>query len=179
MALPDSAKITIGTPIVLADATDAGSGSAVLGARTDQIDLTSLASDAMRQGAKVDFSANIDLEYVVAGAFEFATAPTAGETVDLYMAWSNDAAAGDGNPGGVSGADSAYTGSSKQLQYVGSLVATVDVAPNVQIDTAISTISPRARYGTLVVHNNTSDAFAGDANEMAVRFTPLVVQIQD
>lgn len=186
MALPDSAKLTIGTPIVLADTTDYGSGSAALGARTDQIDLTSLASDAARQSDQVDFTANLDLEYVVAAAIEFDTAPTAGETMDLYIAWSNDSTAADGNPAGISGSDAAYTGYSsnlanslKQLQYVGSLVSTVQIATTVQVDTAIATITPRARYGTLVVHNNTSDALEGDAQEMAVRFTPLTTQIQD
>ena len=48
MALPDSAKITIGTPIVVADSTDYVDNQG-MGARTNQIDLTSLAAGAARQ----------------------------------------------------------------------------------------------------------------------------------
>ena len=60
------------------------------------------------------------------------------------------------------------------------MVATVQATTNVQIDTSISTFTPRARYGTLVVLNNSATAaFNGDAVEMAVRMTPLVTQIQD
>lgn len=186
MALPDSAKLVTGTPIVLADLTDAGSGSAILGARTDQIDLTGVLADNAQQSDKVDFGASLDLEYVLASVMEFATAPTAGATVDFYISWSNESAAGSGNAGNASGADGPYTGYSanlsdslKQLQYVGSHVATVQAAGTPQVDTAVATISPRARYGTIIVHNNTAVSLAADANEMAVRLTPLVTQIQD
>jgi len=186
MALPDSAKITIGTPIVVADATDYVDNQG-MGARTDQIDLTSLAAGAARQSDKLDFSANMDLEYVLGASIEWATAPTAGETVDFYVSWSNNATAGTNNSGGVGGSDAAYTGYSanltdslKQLQYLGSMVATVQAATTVQIDTNVSTFTPRARFGTLVVVNNSAgDAFNSDAVEMAVRMTPLVTQIQD
>ena len=186
MALPDSAKITIGTPIVVADATDYVDNQG-MGARTDQIDLTGLAAGAAHQSDKLDFTANIDLEYVLGASIEWATAPTAGETVDFYVSWSNSATAGTNNSGGVSGSDGLYTGYSsnaddslKQLQYLGSMVATTQATATVQIDTNISTFTPRARYGTLVVVNNSAgDNFHSDAVEMAVRMTPLVTQIQD
>lgn len=186
MALPDSAKIVVGTPIVVADSTDY-TNSQGLGARTDQIDLTSLAAGAARQSDKIDFTANIDLEYVLSAAVEWATAPAAGETVDFYIGWSSSATAGTNNPGGLGGADSAYTGYSanlddslKQLQYIGSMVATVQATGTVQIDTAVSTFTPRLRYGTLVVVNNSAaDALHTDAAESAVALTPLTTQIQD
>ena len=189
MALPDSAKLVTGSPIVLADTAYAGGGSEILGPRTDQIGLAGVLPDNARQSDKIDFGAgtpNLDLEYVLASAMEFATAPTAGETVDFYISWSNESAAGSGNAGNASGVDGPYTGYSanlsdslKQLQYVGSQVATVQAAGTPQVDTAVATISPRARYGTIIVHNNTAVNLAADAEEMAVRFTPLVTQIQD
>ena len=186
MALPDSAKITIGTPIVVADTTDYVDNQG-MGTRTDQIDLTSLAAGAARQSDKLDFTANMDLEYVLGASIEWATAPTAGETVDFYVSWSNSATAGTNNSGGVGGSDAAYTGYSsnlddslKQLQYLGSMVATTQATATVQIDSNVSTFTPRARYGTLVVVNNSAgDNFHSDAVEMAVRMTPLVTQIQD
>ena len=107
--------------------------------------------------------------------------------MDFYISWSNSGTAATNNSGGVSGSDSAYTGYSsnladslKQLQYLGSMVATVQATTTVQIDTGVSTFTPRARYGTLVVVNNSAaDALMNDAVEMAVRITPLVTQIQD
>lgn len=186
MALPDSAKLTIGTYLLVADSTDYADNQG-FGTRTDQIDLTSLAAGAARQSAKLDFTANIDLEYVLGASIEFATAPAAGETIDFYLGYSNSGTAGTNNPGGLSGSDAAYTGYSsnldeslKQLVYLGSMVATVQATTTVQIDTAIATFTPRARYGSLVVVNNSAaDAFHSDAVEMAVRMTPLVTQIQD
>lgn len=186
MALPDSTKLVIGTAIVLADSTDYSDNQG-FGARTDQIDLTSLAAGAARQSAKLTFPANLDLEYVLGASIEFATAPAAGEVCDFYMAWSNSATAGTNNPGGVGGTDSAYTGYSsnltdslKQLDWLGSMVLTVQASTTVQIDTNISTFAPRARYGTLVVVNNSATrAFHSDAVEMCVRLTPLETQIQD
>jgi hypothetical protein len=56
MALPDSAKYTIGTAIILADTTDhSPAANYNLGTRTDQIDCTDLAAGAARQSAKFDF----------------------------------------------------------------------------------------------------------------------------
>lgn len=186
MALPDSAKIVVGTPIVVANLADY-TNSQGLGARTDQINLTSLSAGAARQSDKIDFTANIDLEYVLSAAVEWASAPTAGETVDFYIGWSSSATAGTNNPGGLGGADAAYTGYSanldeslKQLQYIGSMIATVQATGTVQIDTAVATFTPRLRYGTLVVVNNSAlDGFHTDAAETAVALTPLVTQIQD
>ena len=184
MALPDSAKIVVGTPLVVADTTYTNSQG--LGARTDQINLTSISAGSAQQSDKIDFTANIDLEYVLSAAVEWATAPTAGETVDFYIGWSSSATAGTNNPGGLGGADAAYTGYSanlddslKQLQYIGSMVATVQATGTVQIDTSVATFTPRLRYGTLVVVNNSSTAFHSDAAETAVALTPLTTQIQD
>ena len=187
MALPDRAKIVIGTPIVLGNSVDYVDGNG-LGARTDQIDLTSLAAGAARQSDKFDLGVDLDLEYVLAAAIEFASAPTSGETVDFYLSFSNSAAAGTGNAGGVSGSESGYSGAAgdavadtvPQLVYVGSLVCTSDGVGVVQIDNSIGIFTPRARYATLVVVNNTGgDAFDSDAINSAVRIAPLETQIQD
>jgi len=192
MALPDSAKLVIGTIIVVADTTDHAPAAANnLGTRTDQIDCTDLAAGAARQSAKIDFTANIDLEYVLACVVEWEATPeiAAGETLDFYMAWSHSATAATGNPGGVSGLDSAYTGyaaglldnSLKQLHFLGSMVMdNVITTDQAQIDTAIVTFTPRARYGTLVVDNSAAAAaLHSDMVETSFVITPLVLQIQD
>lgn len=189
MALPDYARLTIGTPLIIADSTYLPTGNNSLGGTIDyDLDLTSKLNGEAEQSGRIDFTANIDLEYVLAAALEFAAAPTAGETYDFYMAWGANASA-VGWPAGIAGgtASAAFTGYSsnldealKQLQFLGSMVLTVQATTTVQIDTNISTFTPRARYGVLVAYNACATADThSDAVEMAVRLTPLVTQVQD
>ena len=130
MALPDSVKLITGTTIVVGNAVAYSPAAANnLGAITDEIDVTDLAAGAARQSDKIDFGVNRDVDYVLAGCVEWETTPeiAAGETLNFYIAWSDDATAANANPGGVSGADSAYTGYSggtiaasvKSLHYIG------------------------------------------------------------
>lgn len=180
--IPNEVLQKIGTIIVLADTTDYAGD---LGTRTDQIDLTSVAATAARQSTKFDFGATRAAKYGIFVAIEFAVAPTSGEVVDFYLAPSPSATAGTANPGGCSGADSAYTGTAGdsladsllQLDYVGSLIATADATTVVQFQ-RIGTYSPTERYASLVVVNNTSQALVADAVEMAVLITPVVDEIQ-
>ena len=98
------------------------------GTPTDcQLSLLSLSNTAARQSAKVDLGENRARRYSVMAAFEFAATPTAGEVVELYWAPSPNSTAANGNPGGASGSDSAYSGtgastlaeSVEQLQFIG------------------------------------------------------------
>lgn len=192
MALPDSSKLIIGTPIILADTTDHSPAAANnLGTRTDQIDCTDLAAGAARQSTKFDFTANIDLEYVLAACVEWETTPeiAAGETLEFYLAYSISATAANANPGGVSGADSAYTGYSagslaaslEQLDLIG--VMNMDNVINTdqaQIDIDIATFTPRHRYASLVVYNKAaSAALHSDMAETSFLLAPLVTQLQE
>lgn len=190
MALPDYAALSTGTPIVLGGASYAPTGNNSLGsigAGYEVLDLLSVAAGGYEETGRFDFGATWDTEFVLAAAIEFATAPTAGETVDFYMAWnnSNDTV---GWPGGIAGgtASAAYTGYSanaadsvKQLTYLGSMVCTVQATTTVQIDTNIATFVPRDRWAVLVVHNNTSDATKADHIQQAVRFTPIRTSVVD
>ncbi len=173
-------------PIVWADTTDyAGDG----GARTKQIDLTSLGNGAAREGAKADLTATRAARFAVELCVEFVSsgAPESGETVDLYWGPSNNGTAGTANPAGLTGVDAAYTGTAgdsladslKQLLYIGSLVLTADVAAVVQRQTFV--FSPPTRHGIPVVVNSCNDAsedFHSDAIEMYIRMTPLVDEVQ-
>lgn len=168
-----------GTPIVWADTTDFG-GSPI--ARTVQIDLTSLASTAARQGVKVDLGATRAVRYDVTLRPEFDVAPAG--NVSLWWAPSPSPTAGTANPGGVSGTDAAYTGTAGdsladsivQLQLVCILVATSDAATVVNQQT--ETFFPKCRYGSPVVWNETNQAFEGDAVEMSIIFMPVIDEIQ-
>ena len=180
---PDTITQVEGTLIVVADTTDY---TGDLGARTDQIDLTSLASGSARQSDKLDFQVNRAHLWAMYTAIEFDVAPTSGETVDFYIAFSPSATAGTANPGGTSGVDGAYTGTTgdslddslKQLDYIGSLIATSDLATTVEFQ-QIGIFKTPLRHGTLVLDNNTSQAFEGDANEMGILIIPLETQIQE
>lgn len=169
------------TPIVWADTTDyAGDG----GARTHQIDLTSLAAAAARQGAKADLTAARARRYAVTARIEFASAPTNGDTVEIYMGPSLSVTAATANPGGLTGADAAYTGTAGstlaesllQLTLVGVLSCTNDGTTVVLQQTWV--YSPALRYVSLVVINSGTPAFVADAVEMSITMTPLVDEIQ-
>jgi hypothetical protein len=181
----------VGTnPIVWANSADyAGSG----GTRTHQINLTSLAAAAARQGAKADMAVLrvvkggesaaykiVPERWAVTLRIEMDVASADNKTVDLYWGASLSSVAATTNPGGLTGADAAYTGTAGgtlaegllQLQFIGSLAVQNDVAPVVLQQTFIATLP--LRYGMPVVVNNSDQAFEGDAVEMSVTFTPLV-----
>ena len=194
MALPDRNKIVVGTPLVFANT---GEYSPTLdpgqptGVNAD-IDLngtgTGLASGAYRQSEKLDLgSASLDVEWVMKAYIEFHSAPVAGGLVNFFLGFSNDATAGEDNPGNLSGTDAAYNGYGAaatdadeailQLDYIGSLPVTADI--DLQVKT-IGLFIPRFRYCCLVVHNGTSVAIAGtDAIETAVAIWPRELQLQD
>lgn len=171
--------------IVFADATDF-SPPAGAHARTHQIDLTSLAAGAARQSDKADLTADRAHVYRVMVAFEFATAPTSLELVNVYLAQSSSGTAANLNPGGVSGSDSAYTGTAgdsladslTQLDRVGSLSLTADATTVVQYG-SVGLVHDLERYVSVIVENATaSDAFVADAVEMYVALVPLATEEQ-
>lgn len=191
MALPDSIAYVVGTnqSFLFRDSTDySPSANNVIteGTPTNvQIDCTSLADVSYRQSDKVDLGANRPPGYWVRAAIEFAATPTSGTMVELYWAPSNSSSAAVGNPGGVSGADSAYTGyssngaaSSLQLQLIGRMVTTAQATGTVQI-AVVGYFRPMLRYGSLVVYNSVGAAFHSDMAEFAVVFQPDLPQIQD
>ena len=164
------------TPIVWANSADYLGD---LGARTHQIDLTLIATLEAREGDKVDLGVVRPESYSVTMAIEFDVAPASAAVVSLWWAASPLSGAAVANPGGVVGADGDYTGTAgdvladsiPQLTLIGNLLSTSDLAPVVQFVTF--TFSPKHRYGSPVVYNETLQAFEGDAVEMGISFTPL------
>lgn len=149
-----------------------------------QLDLTSLGDATYRQSAKFDFGADRAEFYNARGAFEIAATPVAGERIYLYLAPSHSSTAAKGNAGGVSGADSAYTGYSsnaaasvKQLLLIGVGYVTAQATGTVQI-IEFGVFSPPERYGSLVVLNDSGAAFHSDAAEMNIVFDPIVPEVQ-
>lgn len=178
---PNDILVYSDTPIVVADLADYAGD---LGVRTDQIDLTSIASGAAQESDKVDLGEKRAVVFTVTAAIEFNVAPASGRIVSIWWAPSPNVGAAVANPGGVVGADGGYTGTAgdsladsiKQCTLIFNLIATSDVAPVVEFQTKI--FSPLHRYGTLVVFNETDQAFEGDAIEMGVSFTPIIDEVQ-
>jgi hypothetical protein len=179
--MPNEILVKVGTAIVLADATDFDNSPS---ADTDQIDLTSLANGAARQSAKFDFTATRAAKYNVACSFEVDVAPASGAVISVYIAPSISGTAANENPGGISGSDAAYTGTAGdsladsllQLDFIGDVVCTADADPVMQNQSFVYV--PHARYGTLVVYNQSGQAFVGDATHHYVIFEPIIDEVQ-
>ena len=175
-----------GTDIIIADSSYSPGTNTILGTRTDDIDVAGLTTGQAREGVKIDLLAAHARSYSVDMTVEMATDPAAGGTIDLYWSESHSATAAVGNMGGCTGADADYAGYSTltlaeallQLKFIGSLVVGVNNdLDGVQIG-QVGIFAPVQRYGVLVWHNNTSVTIHSDSIECAVRFTPIIPDIQ-
>ncbi len=168
------------------DFAPAAGSSLEQGTPTDvQLSLASVANDAARQSAQVDFGATRAGQYNVLAALELAASGlVAGNTVEFWMAWSPDATAANGNPGGVSGSDAAYAGYSsnlddsvKQLDRIGTMIVTGQATTTVQI-AHVGMFIPLERYGSLVVLDRSGASLHSDDVESHVVFNPITDEIQ-
>jgi hypothetical protein len=176
MALPDYIEATQGTAVVWGEAGASGV--------TATLSLDALASGAARMGAAVDLGANFADEYIVELRVETGTAPTAGNTVELYLLSSTD---NTNWPAKVTGSDGAYTlgTSDANLRQAGSpvvaLVATND--GNTVLIQNQSIWRPRGRYVVPIVDNNLGQAFRDETtatdNGSRVILTPRRTVIND
>lgn len=179
-----------GTSFVWANSTYSPGATAInnLGtySATYDIDLAGLSAAAARQSIKADLGNPRPQMYAVDAAIEIETDPAAGGAIGFYWAHSESATAAMGNMGHASGADGAYAATAGytlselllHLQFIGSLPAAVqNDSDGVQVG-HVGVFTPRARYGSLIVVNNTSVALHADSVEMAVRFMPLFDDIQ-
>ena len=146
---------------------------------TPTITNASLIAAAARQSTPVDFGTPRTPNWDVRCNAIMNTAPTAGQTLDVYVAWSSGTGAGiwGGNLGIT---DSAYTGygsvanSVGQLDFVGSLVLSNNATPSGQISD-IGVITPKLQYGIFVLHNNSSANLSADtSNNNNIVCIPIV-----
>ena len=175
------------TPIVWAHSDYSSVVSGLAKTSGLDLDLTSLGAGAARQGVKYDFTALRYWKYLIAVGFEFISGAVDSEEVEVWHAGSVSGTAANANPGGCSGSDAAYTGTTgsslavsiKQLQLLGTLPTTADNTPTVQYK-IIGEINgwTMPRYGMPVVFNNTTPIMENDAVEMFVAYLPIGPQIQ-
>lgn len=187
--MPNEILQKVGTQIVFADHggdfAPAAANSLEQGTPTDvDLALASVANDAARQSDKVDLGATRAAAYSIMAAFEIAATPTAGNVINLFWAPSPDSTAANGNPGGVSGSDSAYAGYSsnldaslRQLLHIGTFVCTAQATSTVQV-AYCGVFVPPERYGTLVVVNRSGAAIHSDDAECHVVFDPIIDEVQ-
>ena len=151
MALPDYQEVTQGTAIVWGEAGASGV--------TATLSLDALANGAARMGASVDLGANFARRYAVIVRAETGTAPTAGNTVDVYLVTSHD---NTNWPAKVTGSDASYTlgTSDANLRQAGpplaSLIATADA--NTVLEQAAVIWEPAGRYVAPIYDNNLGQA---------------------
>ncbi len=188
--MPNEVLIKTGTQLSFADHAGDFSPTAAndleQGTPTNvQLALASVADAAARQSAKVDLGATRAAQFSVVAAIEFAATPTAGEVVELYWAASPDSTAANGNPGGASGSDAAYSGTAastlaesvKQLQWVGNFVCTDDATTTIQI-AHVGMFSPLERYGSLIVKNESGAAIHSDDVECHMVITLIILGLE-
>lgn len=149
-----------------------------------QFTFEGVTNNSYRQSTKCDLGENRAPAYKVRAALEFAATPTAGNVCRLFWAPSLSATAGTGNPGGASGADSAYTGyssnadaSAKQLDFIGNFTCTAQATATIQI-AEVGVFVPSSRYGSLVVQNSSGATMHSDSVEMNIVFDPILPEAQ-
>ena len=146
-----SLEISRGTAIIWGEAGASGV--------THTLTVDALANGAARMGAYADLGASHAEEYEVYLYVETGTAPTAGNTVDVYLVTTNDTS---NWPGKVTGSDAAYTlgTADANLRQAGmpvvSLIATND--GNTVLKQAPVIWRPRGRYVTPIIDNNLGQA---------------------
>lgn len=182
MVLPDFLKFTEGNAIILGNSSAHSPSDPKnnLGTITNELSLASVANDAARQSAKFDFLDDRPPMIMLSAALEFAATPTAGKTIEFYIAYSLSATAGQANPGNVTGIDSAWTGynanvdtSKVHFERIGVMPVTANITPIIQVATGIGFFIPKTRYASLVVVNKSGAAFHSDNVEMSVALTPV------
>ena len=178
MALPDFLRQALGTAVIWGEAGASGV--------TKTLTFEALAAGSARMGASADLGALWDQLYFLMLIIESGTAPTAGGTVDLYMACSRD---GTTFPGGVTGSDGAWPSDgnedewAKQLDgnFALSLKATND-GNVVQVQAPILW-RPSGRFVAPVVDNNMDQAIRDEVtatnNDSRVILIPLQLSIED
>jgi hypothetical protein len=130
-----------------------------LGTNSDTAALTMRNLGAVyQQSAKLDLGANFHQKYNVRLRNKFASGPTAGNTMKVWVGFSSSATAGTDNSGNCTGTNTSYTGYSGgsaaqsvlQLDFVGQLILDANAGPQ---DGIIGSFEPRARYCYFVWQN--------------------------
>lgn len=153
----------LGTAIVFGEA----SSTTIAGGytTTNNLSLDALADGSARMSAEKDLGTDLPQALIVQAAVETGTAPTAGNRVDVYIAWSVD---GTNYSAGVSGSDAAWPSDGNEDEWsaqlgepVLTIVATND--GNTIENQNMVRIPVKGRYFVVIVDNNLGQAFRDEA----------------
>lgn len=181
--MADQAKVIerFGTPIVFGEASGTIGGLTA----TATMSLDALASGSGRMSAGADLGADMPSALLVEVYVETGTAPTAGGTVEAYIAGSRN---NTNFPGGVTGSDGAWPsdGNEDEWKTQMGMPAAVLVATNdgtvVQMQQTVRIPCP-GRYIACVMDNNLSQAFRDEVtasnNASGVVVTPIFTYLID
>lgn len=151
---------------------------------SSMVTLTTSASNCW-QGTVLDFGTPRGEAWLARLQAAFTAAPTAGGTIDVYMAWSSSSASAAGNfPGGCTGVDGNYPSPDavpanglKQLEFIGSLVALATGSTVAQVQ-QIGMVFPKARYGVPVTCLRTSQVLSSQSASHSLTFLEIRPQAQ-
>ena len=110
----------------------------------------------------------------------FDTAPVVGETVDVYLSFSNATTNFDGNPttDPTTSAEGTITvAQSKNTMAVGSLTVYSTTAGD-ELKATFQNVRITSRYVSVIVHNNTADALLSTSDAHKVILIPSPPEIQ-
>lgn len=191
MTLPEYFKLELGTIFSFADHagdfSPAAASSLEIGTPTDvEMNPGALANGSYYQSAKFNWGSQWQQSFAFLIAVELATTPTAGNTIDAWIAPSTSSTAGNGNLGGVSGSKGSYTGDNsnaadavKQLDFLGAFSCTTLATANIQRGMITPSYTPVAQYASLVIKNGSGVAFHTDDVEFHIVAIPTELLIQD
>ncbi len=140
------------------------------------LDCGGLAADGVRVGAQGDLGSGARAfqyfwQIVIDG---FDTAPVVGETVDIYLAFANDATDIDGDVGASDAAGD--TNDLPNLLPIGNAVVASTTAGDELIISGVIEIF--SRYVSPVIHNNTADALLSTADAHTLTLIPVPTEVQ-
>ena len=178
MALPDILQYSYGTPIIWGPS--GGTSPSV----THTMSVDGLANGSAWQGNYADLGADWDVEYEVYLHVETGTAPTAGNTADVYLVCTWDT---NYWPAKVTGSDGSYTlgTSDANLKQAGSVVQSLIVTndANTELRQAPVIWKPKGRYVTPILDNNLGQAIRDEAtnsnNNTRIILVPRRLRIND
>jgi hypothetical protein len=143
---------------------------------------TSLSNASGRAGDKCSTNDILDATKGLAALLEIwvstkvQSAPTAGLTLDVYLAFSDSGTAGTDNPGNLSGADAALANVdiAPQLVFVGSVVMSNNLGTGLQQQRFL--VQPQDQFVIPILVNNTGQTVSSTGTDTQFWITPWYQQ---
>jgi hypothetical protein len=179
MALPDTVRLTAGTPIVFGE--DSGTILGLTVTHTLAVDALAAGAGRMSDSADLDNgSGQLPVLLMVQVAVETGTAPTAGTVVPVYLAFANSTSH---FPAAITGTDGAFTVANRNQLGVPASILVAYATGTVTQKQQPSMVLVKGRYLAVVLINDMNQAVRDEAtasnNETGVVVTPYFETLTD